>query len=329
MDLTEIVSELHIPADPRVIVGVDTSDDAGVFALDGTNKALIQTADFITPVCDDPYWYGRVAAANSLSDIYAMGGTPLTALNLCCFPQQGITKHDLSEILRGGLDTVVEAGAALVGGHTVKDVELKYGLSVTGIADRDRITPNSGARPGDRLILTKPVGTGVIISGYKNGKLSADTLMGAVRKMATLSKVAAQVMVDFGCKGATDITGFGLGGHAWEIAAASRVKLVFYADKVPFYQEALDMVRENIRTGVTKANGKSLEGRIFYDDVVPPEIHALFYDPQTSGGLLIAVPEAKADAMLTELKNRGVEDAALVGHVEQAERSSIYVRESA
>lgn len=329
MDLTEIVSELRIPADARVIVGVDTSDDAGVFALEGTNKALIQTADFITPVCDDPYWYGRVAAANSLSDIYAMGGTPLTALNLCCFPQQGITKHELSEILRGGLDTIVEAGAALVGGHTVKDVELKYGLSVTGIADRDRITPNSGAKPGDKLILTKPVGTGVIISGYKSGKLGTDTLMGAVRKMATLSKTASEVMVQFGCKGATDITGFGLGGHAWEIAVASRAKLVFYADRVPFYQEALDMVRENIRTGVTKANGKSLEGKIFYDEVVPPEIHVLFYDPQTSGGLLIAVAENTTEAMLAVLKHSGVDDAAVVGHVEESERPSIYVRESA
>jgi selenide,water dikinase len=235
----------------------------------------------------------------------------------------------LAEILRGGLDTIVEAGAALVGGHTVKDVELKYGLSVTGIADKDRITPNSGARPGDKLILTKPVGTGVIISGYKNGKLGTDTLMGAVRKMATLSKTAAEVMVQFGCKGATDITGFGLGGHAWEVASASRVKLVFYADKVPFYQEALDMVRENIRTGVTKANGKSLEGKIFYDDVVPPEIHVLFYDPQTSGGLLIAVAERQAEAMLALLKHNGVEDAAVVGHVEKADQPSIYVRESA
>lgn len=321
MDLTEIMSGLKLPADARVLVGVETADDAGVFVLEGANQALVHTADFITPVCDDPYWFGRVAAANSLSDIYAMGGRPLTALNLCCFPPSGVSKHELTEILRGGLETITEAGAALVGGHTIKDNELKYGLSVTGICEPQRLTPNSGARDGDRLILTKPLGTGTVINAHRAGKTDTETLMKVVGLMAVLNRVAAEVMVEYGCKGATDVTGFGLAGHAWEMAKASGVRLVIDAESIPLIQEAREIIAVKGAKAPAKTNGRAIE----IEPSVALDIQMLCVDPQTSGGLLIAVPADKAEAMVRELKRRGVEAATLIGRVEAAAAPSVLI----
>ncbi len=317
------MSSLNLPADPRVVVGIDTADDAGAYALDGTDQVLIQTLDIITPVCDDPYLFGRVAAANSLSDVYAMGGKPVTGLNICFFPEKGPGPEQYKEILRGGLDTLTKAGAALMGGQTVKNDELKYGISVTGIATRDQLTPNSGARHGDRLILTKPIGTGVLIGESRAGRLDEHVLRDAAEIMATLNDVAAEVMREFGCKGATDITGFGLSGHAWEVAAASNVRLVFDSGLVPVYADAVSALQRKLKMGTIKPEVKWPPGTFETEDGVEPELKHLFIDPQTSGGLLIAVAEDKAEIMLKTLLDRGVKDAALVGRVELAEQPAV------
>jgi selenide,water dikinase len=308
------MNSLAVPHDPRVLVGIATSDDAGVFRLEGSDELLIQTADFITPLCDDPRWFGRVAAANSFSDIYAMGGRPLTALNLCCFPHRGLSREVLAEILQGGLEVIVEAGAALVGGQSVKDPELKYGLAVTGLAKQDELTPNAGARAGDALILTKPIGTGVLIGGYRDGSVSEAELMPAVHRMAELNSASAIAMRAHGCKGATDITGFGLVGHAWEMAAASKVQLTFYADAMPYIPAALTALKRREGAGKLTFEPKMPADKLKFADKVSPIHRALFCDPQTSGGLLIAIAEPKAQALLKDLHNRGVTDAAIVGH---------------
>ena len=312
------MNSLEVPDDPRVLVGMATSDDAGVFALEGSDDLLIQTADFITPFCDDPRWFGRVAAANSFSDVYAMGGRPLTALNLCCFPHRGLAREVLAEILQGGLEVIVQAGAALVGGQSVKDPELKYGLAVTGLAKRAELTPNAGARPGDRLILTKPIGTGVLIGGYRDGSVSEADLMPAVHTMAELNATAADVMRAHGCKGATDIAGFGLVGHAWEMAAASKVQLTFYAEAVPYLPVAVTVLKRKEAAGKLTYEAKAPADKLTFADSVSPIHRALFCDPQTSGGLLIAIAEPKARALLEDLHDRGVADAAIIGHAEAA-----------
>ena len=319
------MQNLDVPADPRVVVGIRTSDDAGVMEIPGTNQVLIQTVDFITPVCDDPYLFGRVAAANSLSDIYAMGGRPISALNVCCFPHKGPTKEQYAEILRGGLDVLKESGTALLGGQTVKNEEIKYGMAVTGLALKSELTPNSGARAGDVLILTKPIGTGVLIGGVKSGAVTEAVLMRAVRKMAELNRAACEAMVAAGCKGATDVTGFGLAGHGWELANASGVRLVFEASKVPVYAEAEALLTERVRKGELPETPDWAQGTVETSPEVSPARRHLFADPQTSGGLLIAVSQAKAAALLSDLRVRGVADAVVVGRVEAATTPTIQI----
>ncbi|MCI0596645.1 MAG: selenide, water dikinase SelD, partial [candidate division Zixibacteria bacterium] len=298
-----------------VLVGVETADDAGVYHLsDDIN--LVQTADFITPPVDDPFLYGRIAAANSLSDVYAMGGRPLTALNLCCFPPAGVDKEHLTEILRGGLEAIKEAGAALVGGHTVKDEELKYGLSVTGIVRKADIKRNSTAKVGDKLILTKPIGTGVIVGGTKRGLLPPDgVIRRAAAHMATLNATASKQMVEFGASACTDVTGFGLAGHAFEMAKGSGVGIRFWAGKVPHYPESLEMIRQGVRTGLTQPNFHSVEGHFKPDATLPQELVGLFFDPQTSGGLLISIAAEKASALLDVLHKDGIKEAEIIGEV--------------
>lgn len=319
------MQNLNVPADPRVVVGIRTSDDAGVMELPGTDRVLIQTVDFITPVCDDPYLFGRVAAANSLSDVYAMGGTPISALNVCCFPHKGPSKAQYADILRGGLDVLTESGTVLLGGQTVKNDEIKYGMAVTGMAQKSQLTPNSGARPGDALILTKPIGTGVLIGAGKTGAVSEAVLMRAVRKMAELNRAACEAMVAAGCKSATDITGFGLAGHGWEMANASGVCLVFQASWLPVYHEAESVLAERVRKGELPDTPAWAQGRVDCSPEVSPARRHLFADPQTSGGLLIAIPQAKASALLGDLHARGVADAVLVGRAEQATAPSIQI----
>ena len=236
---------MPLEEDPNLLVGRETSDDAGVYRL-SDEVALVQTVDFITPVVNDPYDFGRIAAANALSDVYAMGGRPLTAMNIVCFPVKEMDKEVLREILRGGLEKVHEAGAALVGGHSVEDPEIKYGLSVTGVVHPDRVLTNAGARPGDAFILTKPLGTGILATAIKAGLVSDEVQRRAVEVMAMLNKKAAEVMGSYPVSCCTDITGFGLLGHALEIATASKVVITLYAERVPLLPEVLDSVRKGL-----------------------------------------------------------------------------------
>lgn len=313
MDLAELLQEFLDVEDPRLLVGVATSDDAGIYALT-EELALVQTVDVITPVSDDPYQFGQVAAANALSDVYAMGGKPLTALNLAFFPGEGVPTGVLKEILRGAHDKVREAGAVVVGGHTVRDDEVKFGLSVTGTCDPRRFLPNSGAKAGDRLVLTKPLGTGVLITARKNDLVDEAVIERVVAQMAALNAVAGEEAIANEAHGATDITGFGLGGHAREMAVASGVSLRFFFEAIPCYPESLEMIARGVRTGVTLDNRASLEGLVEFGEGITEVQQMLLFDPQTSGGLLVALPAEQTDSYVERLRERGVE-AAVVGEV--------------
>lgn len=285
-------------ADERILVGAQTGDDAGVFRVDGI--ALVATADFITPVCDDPARFGRVAAANSLSDVYAMGGEPLFALNLCCFPES-VPAEALTAILIGAAGALREAGAALLGGHTVQDDELKFGMAVIGRADPARLLTNSAAQVGDRLLLTKSVGTGVLINAFKKDKLDAQGLEPALVEMERLNDVASRLALEHGAHAATDVTGFGLAGHALAVARASKVGLRLFIDRVPAHAAFAGLVAQGVSTGATPANRKNaadlLDDRVGLD----PVRGELLFDPQTSGGLLLAVPPERSERLLAAL----------------------------
>ncbi len=296
------------------MVGVESSDDAGVYRL--TDEiALVQTVDFITPITDDPFLFGQIAAANSLSDVYAMGGRPLTALNLCCFPSSGIPQDSLEAILLGGLDKIHEAGAVLIGGHTVQDNELKYGLSVTGVVHPDRFISNAGAKPGDHLILTKPIGSGVIFGPAKTGKLPEHIWMRVLMDMVQLNRAACELMLLYPVHACTDVTGFGLGGHAMEMACASAVHIKIDTGKVPCYAEALELIKNGGKTRMTELN-RELVSKIWHcAPEVPIEEEQLLFDPQTSGGLLISLPAEKADELCQRLHAAGIASAAIIGEV--------------
>jgi selenide,water dikinase len=295
-----------------VLVGPETADDAGVFLLDG--HALVATADFITPVCDDPRRFGRVAAANSLSDVYAMGGRPLFALNLCCFPEAGVPDGVLAAILEGAAAALAEAGAALLGGHSVRDPELKFGLAVVGEAPPDRLLTNSGARAGDRLVLTKPLGTGVLINAFKAGKLDEAGLEPALREMERLNAAASGLALAHDATAATDVTGFGLVGHALGMARASRVGLRVAFGHLPVHQGFYPLAASGVSTGCTGANQDNA-GTAFADraglDAIQREV---LFDPQTSGGLLLALPPAAVEPLLAALAAAG-HRAAEIGEV--------------
>lgn len=268
--------------------------------------ALIQTVDFFTPIVNDPRDFGRIAAANALSDIYAMGGRPLTAMNLVCFPREQIPMDVLKEILLGGIEVIHEAGALLVGGHSVDDPELKYGLSVTGIVHPDKVVTNAGAQPGDRLILTKPLGTGILATAIKGRMLSPEAEREAVRWMVTLNRDAAEAMQAVGGHACTDITGFGLLGHALEMAAASGVELQIRASSVPIFPSALEMAKMGMIPGGTFANRKYCERAVSVEHGVDTLLVDCMADAQTSGGLLIAVPEDGVMGLHRALEEKGV-----------------------
>ncbi len=314
MDLGSLLKHLERPANPDVLVGFETSDDAGVFRL-SDDLALVQTVDFITPVSDDPWAFGQIAAANSLSDVYAMGGRPLTALNICCFPPSGVPPEVYAKILEGSLAKIVEAGASLLGGHTVKDEELKYGLSVTGVVHPTRVLRNSTARPGDALVLTKPIGTGVLITGARRGVVGSDVLARAMDRMAKLNRNASEAALTHSATACTDITGFGLAGHALEVARGSGVGIRFRLGDVPCYPESLDLIAQGIRTGVTRSNRDLVGDAIRFSGGIDETRQWLMFDPQTSGGLLISLPAANAKALLEELHRRGETDSRIVGEV--------------
>lgn len=294
---------------------METSDDAGVFRLH-EDLAIVNTVDFFTPIVDDPYTYGQISAANSLSDVYAMGGVPKTAMNIVCFPQAGVDKEVLVDILRGGMDKAQEAGVVVVGGHSVADDEIKYGMAVTGIIDPRRVIRNVGACTGDILILTKPLGTGIITTALKRGHLGDQEYEAAVRSMTTLNEAASKTMLKYGVHACTDITGFSLLGHAYEMAVGSGVTLKLEAKALPLLPGALELAREGYLTGGCKRNRRYLEGKVWVNPEVAKDLEEVAFDPQTSGGLLIAVRQEEGETLLSELRKEGVAAATLIGRVE-------------
>ncbi|SHF01903.1 selenophosphate synthase [Desulforamulus putei DSM 12395] len=294
-------------------MGLDTSDDAAVYRLND-ELATIQTVDFFTPMVDDPYLFGQIAAANALSDVYAMGGTPLLALNIVCFPAC-LSPDILKEILRGGADKVTEAGAIIAGGHSVQDDEPKYGLAVTGMVHPDKIYSNATAKTGDLLVLTKPLGTGIINTGIKADLVGPEIMNRAIATMASLNKEAAGAMLDVGASACTDITGFGFLGHAAEMARASGLSINLYAGEVPVLPGARELARMGIIPAGAYNNRNHLGDQVKIEEGVTREETDIFFDPQTSGGLLIAVQPARAETLVKELHLRGVADARIVGEL--------------
>jgi selenide, water dikinase len=327
-----VLGKLARQQDANVLVGFDKADDAGVYQI-APDTALVQTVDFFTPIVDDPYTFGQIAAVNSLSDVYAMGGRPLTALALVCFPEKG-DMDILERILAGGLSKMMEASCTIIGGHSIRDDELKFGYSVTGLIHPRRVLANSGAHPGDRLLLTKALGTGVISTAIKKGKAHRAWVEAATRSMTTLNKVAAQIITGelrspgqagapvptraselaYQVHGMTDITGFGLIGHARELALASDVSLRLHASRVPLLEGAVECARAGYIPGGLKANREFAECAVEFAAGITEEIKTLLFDPQTAGGLLISVAAEDADRLVRELQHNGV-PAVEIGQV--------------
>jgi len=315
---------LDFPKDDNLIVGLDRADDAGVYRI-SDDLALIQTVDFFTPIVDDPYWFGQIAAANALSDIYAMGGVPKTAMNLVAFPSAKMDLSVLRNIIEGGLAKMREAGVALVGGHSVQDNELKYGLSVTGFVHPDRILTKKNLRPGDHLILTKPLGTGIINTAMKAGVASIEIIDRVTTLMATLNRGAAEIMADFPVHACTDITGFGLLGHLSEMVLGSGCKIRIHVKTVPVIPQALELAQTGFVPGGTHNNRKFFEPWIQISESVAPSMRDVLYDAQTSGGLLISLDKESAEALLQRLKEKGMIEAAIVGQVLAGPREEVIV----
>jgi len=320
-----VLRQLPKQVSDKVLVGLETSDDAGVYLLD-SEHALIQTLDFFTPIVDDPYEYGQIAAANSLSDVYAMGGTPLTVMNIVCFPMSDYPKEWLVEILRGGADKVAESGALLLGGHTVNDETIKFGLSVTGMAHPRAITANNRARVGDCLVLTKAIGTGIVTTALKRGTADPDDVQVAIHSMKTLNAAAQRAMVRAGAQCATDVTGFGLLGHLFEMVDGSQTAAEIDASAVPFLPGTLRYAEDGVNTGGGRNNASYLGDRLRFDPDVPDAVRVACCDPQTSGGLLIAIPESRVAALLDELEREAVPIRAVIGRIVAGEPATIRVR---
>jgi selenide, water dikinase len=297
---------------PDLLVGTETSDDAGVFRL-SPETALVSTVDFFTPIVDDPSLFGAIAAANALSDVYAMGGRPLTVLNIVCFPQSGLAFEILGEILAGGAAKVAEAGALVIGGHTVADEEIKYGMAVTGLVHPDRITRNRGALPGDCLVLTKRLGTGIITTAAKHDRASAEALADASASMVALNAAAAEIMTRYAVHACTDVSGFSLLGHGYEMASASGVTIRIAAAALPLLRDARALAAAGEVTGGCTRNRLYLADKVHVAETVPSDLVEVAFDPQTSGGLLIAIAQTDAAALVKELRAGGVEDARIVG----------------
>ena len=317
-----MLCQLKKPNDPRLLVGIETADDAGVYQINETT-ALIQTLDFFTPIVDDPYMFGQIAAANSLSDVYAMGGKPLTAMNIVAFPIGCLPAEVLGDILRGGQDKVIEAGAVIVGGHSIEDSEPKYGLSVTGIVHPDEILTNAGAQPGDLLILTKAIGTGVLSTAAK-ADLFPEGVAAAVDSMAALNRTAAEVALQYKVHACTDITGFGLLGHVYEMASGSGVSIKLQSASIPLLPDAAAAAAMGLVPGGAYTNREYFK-TVTIDSSVPVYIQDLCFDPQTSGGLLFSVPADRANELLQKLQQAGIKQAAIIGEVIQGGRGDIYV----
>jgi len=305
-----------------MIVGTETGDDAGVFRL-RPDLAIVNTVDFFTPIVDDPYVFGQISATNALSDVYAMGGDPKTALNIVCFPKGKMDIEVLGEILRGGADKVKESGAVVIGGHSIIDEEIKFGMAVTGVIHPDKIFRNVGVQDGDALILTKPLGTGIVTTALKKGKASKESIDGAVRAMTTLNAAASRVMREFPVHACSDITGFGILGHAFGMASGSGVTLVIESAKLPVLHGAERLAGKGYLTGGCKRNREYLNDKMHIEKSIGSGLVEVALDPQTSGGLLIAVAKTHAGELIAALHAAGVSDAVEVGYATPPQAASV------
>jgi len=303
---------------------MDSLDDAGVYKL-SNDLAIIQTIDFFTPIVDDPYDFGQIAVANALSDVYTMGGKPLTAMNMVCFPTKKFDISVLQDMLKGGVDKMKEAGVTLVGGHSIDDVELKYGLSVTGIVHPKRLVTNAGAKAGDKLILTKPLGTGIISTALKAGKVSKETVAKVTQYMASLNKKASELMQEAGVHACTDITGFGLLGHACQLAQNSQVGMKIDSASVPVFREVEEFARVGLCPGGLYRNKEFYGKMVKFSKQMPDYIQDILFDAQTSGGLLISLAPEAAKPLVTKLRKAGVPDAAIIGEIISKPAGKLFV----
>ena len=322
--LEEILKYLPLPEDPNILVDIDTQDDAGVYKVND-KLALVLTTDFFPPVCSDPYEFGQIAAANSISDVYAMGGIPVVALNIMMFPANKLPIEAYAEILKGGSDMASEAGVRIIGGHTIDDFPPKYGLAVVGYIHPEKIITNSGARPGDSLILTKPIGTGVILAGQRLGIATVKDVNEAKRLMKLLNKSGADIMKKFGIKGATDITGFGLAGHALKMAKASKVSFKLNMKRVPLIGNAYKLIDDGCIPGASFRNLEYAEKDTFFAPDLDYNLKMMAFDAQTSGGLLICAPHDLENKIIAELKDAGLEDSSVIGYVEKPADKLVYL----
>ncbi len=323
--LEEILKYLPLPKDPNILVDIDTHDDAGVYRVND-ELALVLTTDFFPPVCSDPYEFGQIAAANSISDVYAMGGDPILALNIMMFPAAKLPMEAYAEILKGGFDKATEAGVRIIGGHTLDDYPPKYGLAVVGYIHPGKIMTNAGVMPGDSLILTKPIGTGVILAGHRLGMVSDDDLAEAKRLMKLLNKTGAEVMKRYNIRGATDITGFGLGGHALKMAKASKVSLIINMKEVPLIGNSYQLIDDGCIPGASFRNLDYAEKDIDFASDLDYNLRMIAFDAQTSGGLLFSAPSEKVENILEDLKTAGLPESNVVGSVIECNGKFIHLK---
>jgi selenide, water dikinase len=322
--LEEILKYLPLPKDPNILVDIDTHDDAGVYRVND-DLALVLTTDFFPPVCSDPYEFGQIAAANSISDVYAMGGDPVLALNIMMFPAAKLPMEAYAEILRGGFDKAAEAGVRIIGGHTIDDFPPKYGLAVVGYIHPKKVITNAGAEPGDYLILTKPVGTGIIMAGQRLGMANDADISEAKRLMKLLNKTGAEIMKKFNIKGATDITGFGLAGHALKMAKAGRVSLKINMKEVPLIGNVYKMVDEGCIPGASFRNLEYAEMNTCFAPDLDYNLKMIAFDAQTSGGLLMSAPPDRAEEILKEIRSCGLSNSAIIGEVTAQQEKLLYL----
>jgi selenide, water dikinase len=323
--LEEILKYLPLPKDPNILVDIDTHDDAGVYKVND-ELALVLTTDFFPPVCSDPYEFGQIAAANSISDVYAMGGDPVLALNIMMFPASKLPMEVYAEIMKGGFDKAAEAGVRIIGGHTINDITPKYGLAVVGYVHPGKIITNSGARPGDSLILTKPIGTGIVMAARRLGMASEDDVTEAKYLMKQLNKSGAEVMKKYGISGATDITGFGLSGHALKMAKASNVSIRINMKKVPLIGNVFNLVEDGCIPGAAFRNLDFVEECLYSSSDIDYNLKMISFDAQTSGGLLMSVAPEIAETVLRDLLAAGLTSAAIIGEVTELQDKFIHLQ---
>jgi selenide,water dikinase len=322
--LEEVLRLLPLPEDPDILVGIETHDDAGVYRVNN-DLALVVTTDFFPPVCSDPYEFGQIAASNAISDVYAMGGTPVIALNIMMFPAAKLPLDAYADILRGGSDKAAEAGVKIIGGHTIDDFPPKYGLAVVGYIHPEKIITNTGARQGDLLILTKPVGTGIILAGQKLGLAMENDVNEAKRQMKLLNRSGGEVMKKFNINGATDITGFGLAGHTLKMAKASNVSIMLNMKKVPLIGNTYRIIDEGCIPGAAFRNLDFADPDAQFAEDLDYNLKMIAFDAQTSGGLLICVPSGQEKKIMTELKDAGLQHSAIIGSVTDLKEKYIYL----